>query len=169
MSILRLLPNNWRALGIARYVTLITRSLSVRLPPRIKINEEDIKESFLKGSGPGGQKINKTSSAVQLTHLPSGLVVKCQATRSRAQNRELARRLLADRVEEQEKGDQSRTALKAQIKSKKKASKTKKARRKYRKLNAMQDEEENTADDMETKGADGALLGQQDDHGATKS
>ncbi|KAL8958513.1 MAG: hypothetical protein Q9193_004448, partial [Seirophora villosa] len=75
---------------------------------------------------------NKTSSAVQLKHVPTGVVVKSQATRSRSQNRSIARRLLADKLEDVEKGPGSRTALKTEIKRKKKASKMKKARRKYR-------------------------------------
>ncbi|KAK5163637.1 uncharacterized protein LTR77_010586 [Saxophila tyrrhenica] len=104
------------------------------LPPRLQIPEIDITESFLKGTGPGGQKINKTSSAVQLKHLPTGLVVKCQGTRSREQNRKDARRLLAERLEEREKGDESRTAIKAERARVKKASKRKKTGRKYRKL-----------------------------------
>lgn len=77
---------------------------------------------------------NKTNSAVQIIHAPSGIVVKCQATRSRSQNEKIARSLLADRVEAREKGDQSRVALKAEAARKKKASKVKKARRKYRDL-----------------------------------
>ena len=104
------------------------------LPPRIVIPETDITESFLKGSGPGGQKINKTSSAVQLKHLPTGIVVKSQETRSREQNRRNARRILGERLEELENGPQSRTALKAEKASKKKASAAKKSRRKYREL-----------------------------------
>jgi protein subunit release factor B len=60
--------------------------------------------------------------------------VKCQATRSRSQNEKIARSLLADKVEVQEKGDQSRVALKAEAARRKKASKVKKARRKYRDL-----------------------------------
>lgn len=112
------------------------------LPPRMVIPESDITESFLKGTGPGGQKINKTSSAVQLKHLPTGIVVKCQGTRSREQNRKDARRLLVERLEELEKGDQSRTAIKAERASRKKASADKKKRRKYRKL-----DEERAADD----------------------
>ncbi|KXT14435.1 hypothetical protein AC579_8377 [Pseudocercospora musae] len=104
------------------------------LPPRMVIPETDIEESFLKGTGPGGQKINKTSSAVQLKHLPTGIVVKNQATRSREQNRKNARRILGERLEEMEKGALSRTALKAGKEKKKKASASKKARRKYRKL-----------------------------------
>ncbi|KAI4092522.1 MAG: hypothetical protein LQ339_007901 [Xanthoria mediterranea] len=111
------------------------RGLAAQLPPRIVISEHEIQESFLKGSGPGGQKINKTSSAVQLKHLPTGMVVKSQATRSRSQNRSIARRLLADKLEDAEKGPESRTALKSESHRKKKASKAKKARRKHRNQN----------------------------------
>ena len=104
------------------------------LPPRIQINEKDVTENFIKGGGSGGQKINKTSSKVQLIHHPTGIEVECQATRSRSQNRTLARRILAERIEEQEKGDESRTAIKAKKKQAQKASSMKKKRRKYRKL-----------------------------------
>ena len=104
------------------------------MPPRKVIPENEITESFLKGTGPGGQKINKTSSAVQLKHLPTGIVVKCQSTRSREQNRQTARRLLSERLEEIEKGDQSRTAIKAERARTKKASASKKTNRKYKKL-----------------------------------
>lgn len=91
-------------------------------------------EKFLKGTGPGGQKINKTSSAVQLIHKSSGIVIKCQETRSRIQNRKIARQHLAERLELMDKGDESRVAMKAERAKKKKASKSKKSRRKYRKL-----------------------------------
>ncbi|GAB7365708.1 hypothetical protein MBLNU230_g7046t1 [Neophaeotheca triangularis] len=104
------------------------------LPPRPTVSEDSITESFLKGTGPGGQKINKTSSAVQLKHLPTGLVVKSQETRSRSQNRKIARQVLAERLEVLEKGEGSRTALKAERAKGKKASAIKKSRRKYRKL-----------------------------------
>ncbi|KAJ5441517.1 Peptide chain release factor class I/class II [Penicillium cf. griseofulvum] len=90
-------------------------------PPRLKINDADISISYLKGTGPGGQKINKTNSAVQIIHRPSGVVVKCQATRSQSQNAKIARSLLADKVEAQEKGDKSRVAIKAAAAKKKKA------------------------------------------------
>ncbi|KAB8242756.1 peptidyl-tRNA hydrolase domain protein [Aspergillus flavus] len=102
------------------------------LPPRLKLHDADLTISYLKGTGPGGQKINKTNSAVQLIHKPTGLVVKSQATRSRSQNEKIARQLLADKVEQLEKGDQSRAAIKADRARKKKASKVKKSRRKYR-------------------------------------
>ncbi|KAJ5854913.1 hypothetical protein N7534_007456 [Penicillium rubens] len=104
------------------------------LPPRLKISDADISISYLKGTGPGGQKINKTNSAVQIIHKPSGVVVKCQATRSQSQNAKIARSLLADKIEALENGDNSRVAIKAAAAKKKKASKMKKTRRKYREL-----------------------------------
>ena len=60
--------------------------------------EEDLEESFILGSGPGGQKVNKTSSTVRLHHAPSGLTVKCGESRSREQNRWMARRELAEKL-----------------------------------------------------------------------
>lgn len=66
--------------------------------------EEDIDESFILGGGPGGQKTNKTSSVVRLTHGPSGLQVRCGETRSRETNRWLARRQLAETILARERG-----------------------------------------------------------------
>lgn len=71
------------------------------------IFERDLLEKFIRGSGHGGQKINKTSSCVYLRHRPSGLEVKCQAARSRAMNRFLARRELCDQLEEIQLGERS--------------------------------------------------------------
>ncbi len=67
------------------------------------VSEGDLVERFIKGSGPGGQKINKTSSCVQLRHAPSGVEVKCQSGRSLAANRAAARRLICDALEERER------------------------------------------------------------------
>jgi protein subunit release factor B len=71
---------------------------------RLGVAESDIRESFVRSSGPGGQKVNKTSSCVQLVHVPTGLTVKCQRERSQALNRFLARRLLLDRIEKRQTG-----------------------------------------------------------------
>ncbi|KAJ5248905.1 peptide chain release factor-like protein [Penicillium chermesinum] len=132
-----------------RFFTHTPRLPAKPLPPRLKINDADLTISYLKGTGPGGQKINKTNSAVQISHGPSGIVVKCQATRSRSQNEKIARSLLADRIEHQEKGIDSRVSLKAEAARKKKASKLKKAKRKYRSL-----EDESTECDMELEHQD---------------
>jgi len=66
---------------------------------RLGVREEDLRETFIRSSGPGGQKVNKTATCVFLVHLPTGLSVKCQRERSQALNRFLARRLLLDRIE----------------------------------------------------------------------
>jgi protein subunit release factor B len=66
------------------------------------IFEDDLEESFILGGGPGGQKTNKTSNVVRLSHGPSGLQVRCGETRSRQTNRWLARRMLAETVLERE-------------------------------------------------------------------
>ena len=63
------------------------------------VREEDLDESFVRSSGPGGQNVNKTSTAVLLVHRPTGITVKCQEARSQGLNRFLARRLLLDRIE----------------------------------------------------------------------
>jgi protein subunit release factor B len=63
------------------------------------IREEDLLEKFVRGSGSGGQKINKTSNCVFLKHLPSGVCIKCQIDRSREMNRFLARRELCDQLD----------------------------------------------------------------------
>jgi len=63
------------------------------------IREEDLDERFILGTGPGGQKINKTASCVQLLHTPSGLEIKCQQDRSQARNRWIARNELCDQLE----------------------------------------------------------------------
>lgn len=79
-----------------------------------------------------------------MKHIPTGTVIKSQATRSRSQNRKIARRLLAEKIEAAEKGPESRAALKAEIKRAKKASKSKKARRKHRASQyVMEDDEGN--------------------------
>lgn len=63
------------------------------------IDPADLLEKFVRGSGAGGQKINKTSSCVFLKHLPTGIAIKCQIERSREMNRFLARRELCDQFD----------------------------------------------------------------------
>ena len=70
---------------------------------QLKVREADLEEQFVRGSGKGGQKINKTSSCVVLLHRPSEILIKCQKERSQAMNRYFARRELCDRLEEKDK------------------------------------------------------------------
>jgi len=63
------------------------------------ITDRDLLEKFVRGSGSGGQKINKTNNCVFLKHLPSGVCIKCQMDRSRELNRFLARRELCEQLE----------------------------------------------------------------------
>lgn len=62
------------------------------------VREEDIVESFIRSSGPGGQNVNKTATCVYLKHLPTGLEVKCQRQRSQLLNRSLARHILLSKI-----------------------------------------------------------------------
>jgi peptide chain release factor len=85
------------------------KALSERMQA-LGVREEDIEEQFVRSSGAGGQKVNKTSSCVVLHHRPTGIRVKCQQERSQALNRFLARRLLVDKIETQIKGAASAAA-----------------------------------------------------------
>lgn len=71
------------------------------------VYEDDLEESFILGCGPGGQKTNKTSNVVRLSHEPSGIMVRCGETRSRETNRWMARRTLAEMILERERGRKS--------------------------------------------------------------
>lgn len=81
---------------------------------KLGIREEDIKERFIRGSGSGGQKINKTSNCVYLQHEPSGIEIKCQRTRSQALNRYYARVQLCEEFEERVLGVQSKRQQEAE-------------------------------------------------------
>lgn len=111
------------------------------------IEDSDLIEKFILGSGKGGQKVNKTNSCVYLKHIPSGIEIKCQRDRSREKNRFFARRELCDKLEEKilekkskkqqeiekirrQKRKRSKRAKEKMLDEKKKHAKTKQLRKK---------------------------------------
>lgn len=96
----------------------------------LKVSAEDIEEHFIRGSGKGGQKINKTSSCVWLRHLPTGIEVKVQKYRERETNRLSAYKLLIDKIEERIRGAESERSKKAFKIRKQKQRRSKKAKEK---------------------------------------
>ncbi len=73
----------------------------------LNIREEDIRESFVRSGGRGGQNVNKTSTCVHLKHVPTGIEVKCSKERSQALNRYHARVILTKKIEQLIKGRES--------------------------------------------------------------
>ena len=80
----------------------------------LDIREQDIEEKFVRSSGPGGQKVNKTATCVFLRHTPTGLEIKMQKERSQLLNRYYARKRLCELLEEEKLGKKSSAALKAE-------------------------------------------------------
>jgi peptide chain release factor len=94
------------------------------------IFEKDLQEKFVRSSGKGGQKVNKTSTCVYLKHLPTGLEVKCMKDRSQSINRFLARRELIKKIERMSAHPGDQDARREQIR-KQKQKRRKRGRNKY--------------------------------------
>ena len=95
------------------------------------LRDADLEETFILGGGPGGQKTNKTSNVVRLRHAASGLQIRFGATRSREDNRWLARRALAEAILERE---HKRKSEKRQAAEKKRRQKRRRSRRQREKM-----------------------------------
>jgi protein subunit release factor B len=100
-------------------------------PIEIVINEKDIEESFLKGGGKGGQKVNKASTNVQLHHVPTGIRIETQRFRELEKNRKEARKLLKGKLDDIYNKELSKRSLKTQKLQKQAANKARKAKKKY--------------------------------------
>lgn len=86
--------------------------------PNIEIKPEDLKVDTYRSSGAGGQNVNKTESAVRITHIPTGIIVACQVERSQTQNKEIAMQMLYSKLIEKEENEEMErlAALRGEIK-----------------------------------------------------
>jgi protein subunit release factor B len=97
---------------------------------KLNIKESDLEEKFILSGKKGGQKANKSHNAVYLKHIPTGIEVKCNATRERELNRFLARRILTEKIEEKLFGTSERLKKIEKIRKQKEKAK-KRAKEKY--------------------------------------
>ena len=95
------------------------------------IHEKDMEEKFVRSSGRGGQKVNKTSTCVHLRHLPTGIEVKCMKERSQSLNRFLARRELVEKIARMS-GKPTPEEIEMAKRKRQKAKRRKRAQQKYR-------------------------------------
>jgi len=107
-----------------------------------KLVEHDLEEKFSKGSGPGGQSVNKTTNAVFLRHLPTGVWVKCHESRSLDNNRKLARKHLLSKLDNHLNGEDSVESQEKRIESWKRERKKEKTRLKYKEKQAEKTEQQ---------------------------
>ncbi|KAJ1020863.1 hypothetical protein NDA18_005712 [Ustilago nuda] len=98
----------------------------------LTLDEKDLAEKFIRGSGPGGQAINKLSTNVQLSHIPTRTKVTCQETRSRDRNRELARRRMSLTLEKLLRGERGGSRIDRQIEKERRKKINKKKKQKKR-------------------------------------
>ncbi|AMD22880.1 HHR111Cp [Eremothecium sinecaudum] len=157
------------------HLTCATFIKRTKLPPRPKWTpelENEVQEKFLHGgSGAGGQKINKCNSKVQLQHIPSGLIVECQETRSREQNRHIARKKLAHKIAIWKNGGNpiERDVALVELARKSKQAKTRKSRGKHRQIQENILAEKRKQDEEDKKLIKQLLSGESGDTGAHNS
>ncbi|KAF8911154.1 RF-1 domain-containing protein, partial [Gymnopilus junonius] len=114
-----------------RHFSALKKAHKERVVPELR--EEDLEETFVRGSGPGGQSINKTENNVQLVHKPTGIRVSCQDTRSLSQNRKLARKWLLAKLDELSNPGLSKESMKAARQRERERQRRKKAKKKAKK------------------------------------
>ncbi|KAH8372370.1 hypothetical protein KR093_011229 [Drosophila rubida] len=114
------------------------------------LQESDIEENLMRGSGPGGQAVNKTNNCVFLRHLPTGMTVKCHLHRLASKNRIEARKILLEKLDVHLNGDQS---IAAQIKvlDQKKSTERKRRQSKLQEMKKNWQSRENIGEDGVTK------------------
>lgn len=130
--------------------------------------QQDIEEKFVRGSGAGGQKINKTASCVQMRHMPTGLQVSCQRERTREKNRFLALRQLVEKIEASKGGGMTK-ADKALEKKRKQKSRRKRRTSSAKKATSGESAGEETTEDSEELSRDEEELSGDDDTAASQA
>ena len=108
------------------------------------IREADLEERFVRSGGHGGQNVNKVATCVVLRHRPSGLIVRCQEERFQGVNRFLARRRLADLIEERLLGEASRRRQAIEKIRRQKRKRSKRAKEKMLRLKHLRSEVKST-------------------------
>ena len=94
------------------------------------LREEDLRERFARSAGPGGQHVNKVSTAVTLTHLPTGLSVTVSDSRSQGMNRRLARERLAEKISERRRAGRQALLAEAAKERRRRATRSRSEKRK---------------------------------------
>lgn len=125
------LANAFPSLSLCRLQRFCISYSSIVCGKNIEISESDIEENFVQGSGPGGQKINKTANCVQIKHIPTGIRVSCQQSRSLEINRHIARKILREKLDWHFNQWDSKLGQKIQKKRRAKAKSAKRSEGKY--------------------------------------
>ncbi|KAI0069888.1 hypothetical protein K474DRAFT_1609701 [Panus rudis PR-1116 ss-1] len=135
--------------NIPRFYSQLKKAHKQRKVPELR--EEDLEESFVRGSGPGGQSINKTQNNVQLLHKPTGIRVTCQETRSLELNRKYARKWLLEKLDHLYNPGLSKEDLKKakQLERERRRRKKAKKKAKAKASEAQDDEDENEDSDAQ--------------------
>ncbi len=107
---------------------------------KLGVFEKDIIEKFIRSSGKGGQKVNKTATCVYLKHIPTGIEIKCQKERMQSLNRFLARRILVNKIESIILGKKSAQQQQIEKIRRQKRRRSKKAKEKMLRLKKIQSE-----------------------------
>ncbi|XP_071493463.1 mitochondrial translation release factor in rescue-like [Diadema antillarum] len=102
-----------------------------------ELKEEELQESFVRGSGPGGQATNKTSNCVVLKHIPTGITVKCHQTRSQSENQKIARLLMREKLDQHLHGDKSIIAQMERTMHRKREERKRRTRQKLERLREL--------------------------------
>uniref|UniRef100_A0A7S3A4I2 Prokaryotic-type class I peptide chain release factors domain-containing protein n=2 Tax=Rhodosorus marinus TaxID=101924 RepID=A0A7S3A4I2_9RHOD len=137
-----------RRLSLFRGFISTNPCLSDRKPQPPKLNPEDVEYKYMRGSGPGGQAMQKSSNAVVAKHLPTGIQSRSHETRSVLRNKSLALASLEFKVDDHFRGEFSAKSILDENRRKKKLSKMRKTKKKLRKLKERQSE--STTDDSQS-------------------